>query len=358
LDLKVLNLKSAEKPLIQRQRVRFHLGTTEILGRLHLLDQKELAPGQEGFAQILLEEPVVAAPGDRFVIRFYSPAHTIAGGKILGVAEFKQKRFKENVLAQMRLKDRGDPLDLLEREMIEPQTGADLAARLHISSSELEERLKSLENLERLEIWQEDESKLYWGKATAEAWRSKLINMVKIYEKTNPLRGGISREELKTRLGVTWTHRRWQTILEQGSVRGFYRISGSKVQTIEGAEIPLNILKKLEALRTKWLSAPLMPPDLIISAEACGIPKTEALGYAQYLCDIGEWVHIDQFYYRHKELETAKESLIEYLKVHDEVGVSEVREMWGTSRKYIVPLLEFFDNQKLTKRVGDNRKLY
>jgi selenocysteine-specific elongation factor len=358
LDLKVLNLRSADKSIIQRQRVRFHLGTTEILGRIHLLEQEELAPGQEGFAQILLEEPVVAAPGDRFVIRFYSPAHTVAGGKILGVADFKQKRFKESVLAQMRLKDRGDPLDLLEKEMIEPQTGSDLAARLHINSTELEERLKSLENLERLEIWIEDETELYWGKASAEAWRSKLINVVKIYEAANPLRGGISREELKTRLGVAWTHRRWQTILEQGSARGFYRISGSKVQTNEGAEIPLNILKKLEALRTIWQSARLMPPDLIISAETCGIPKSEALGYAQYLCESGEWIHIDQFYYRQEELESAKANIIEYLKAHGEVGVSEVREIWGTSRKYILPLLEFFDNQKLTKRIGDKRKLY
>ena len=358
LDLKVLNLVSADKPLIQRQRVRFHLGTTEILGRIHLLEHEELAPGQEGFAQILLEEPVVAVPGDRFVLRFYSPAHTIAGGKVLGVAEFKQKRFKENVLAQMRMKDQGDPLDLLEKEMSEPRTGKDLAACLHVSSTELEESLKSLEEMERLEIWLEDEAKLYWGKANAEVWRSKLINIVKNYEGANPLRGGISREELKTRLGILWTHRRWQTILEQGSLRGFYRISGSKVQTNEGAEIPSSTLKRLQALRTKWQSVTLMPPDLVTTAEACGIPKSEAPEYAQYLCEIGEWIHIDQYYYRQKELETAKEILIEFLKAHAEVGVAEVREMWSTSRKYAVPLLEFFDNQKLTKRTGDKRKLY
>ena len=130
LDIKVLNLSSADKPLTQRQRVRFHLGTTEILGRIHLLEQNELTPGQEGFAQILLEEPVVAAAGDRFVLRFYSPTHTIAGGKVLGVAEFKQKRFKESLIAQMRMKDQGDPLDLLEREMAEPRTGSDLVLSL------------------------------------------------------------------------------------------------------------------------------------------------------------------------------------------------------------------------------------
>lgn len=358
LDIKVLNLSSADKPLTQRQRVRFHLGTTEILGRIHLLEQNELTPGQEGFAQILLEEPLVAASGDRFVLRFYSPTHTIAGGKVLGVAEFKQKRFKESVIAQMRMKDQGDPLDLLEREMAEPRTGADLASRLHITSSELEVSLEVLEESERLEIWLEDETTLYWAKATAEIWRSKLINMIRAYERSNLLRGGISREELKTRLGISWTHRRWQTILEQGSVRGFYRISGSKVQTNEGVEIPTGILKRLEALRSKWQIVGLTPPDLTTTAETCGISKPEAPEYAQYMCEIGEWVHIDQFYFRQKDLEPAKECLIEFLKEHGEIGVSEVREMWGTSRKYTVPLLEFFDNQKITKRNGDKRRLY
>jgi len=358
LDIKVLNLSSADKALTQRQRVRFHIGTTEILGRIHLLDQNELTPGQEGFAQILLEEPVVAASGDRFVIRFYSPTHTIAGGKVLGVAEFKQKRFKEGVIAQMKVKDKGDPLDLLEREMAEPRTGVDLASRLHITSTELEGRLKVLEESERLEIWLEDETTLYWGKATAEIWRSNLINMIRTYETSNPLRGGISREELKTRLGISWTHRRWQTILEQGSVCGFYRISGSKVRTNEGVEIPTGILNRLEALRSKWQMVGLMPPDFTASAEDCGIPKSEAPEYAQYMCEIGEWVHIDQFYFRRKDLEPAKESMIAFLKEHDEIGVSEVREMWGTSRKYTVPLLEFFDSEKITKRSGDKRKLY
>jgi len=358
LDIKVLNLSSADKPLTQRQRVRFHLGTAEVLGRIHLLEHDELPPGQEGFAQILLEEPVVAASGDRFVLRFYSPSHTIGGGKVLGVAEFKQRRFRENVIVQMRIKDLGDPLDLLEREMAEPRSEADLASRLHITSSELELSLKALKESERLEIWMEEETALYWGKATAEIWRSKLINMISNYEKSNPLRGGISREELKTRLRISWTHRRWQTILEQGSSRGFYRISGSKVQTTEGVAIPTDILKRLEALREKWQLVGLTPPDLNTIAEICGISKSEVSEYAQYLCEIGEWVHIDQFYFRQKDLEPAKNCLIKFLKEHGEIGVSEVREMWGTSRKYTVPMLEFFDHQKITKRNGDKRRLY
>ncbi|MBC2724160.1 selenocysteine-specific translation elongation factor [Desulfosporosinus sp.] len=358
LDLKVTNLPSAEKPLIQRQRVRFHLGTTEILGRIHLLDHQELIPGQEGFAQILLEDSVLAAPGDRFVLRFYSPTFTIAGGKVLSVAEFKAKRFKQSVLDQMIVKDQGDPLDLLEREMDEPRTSSDLKTRLHINSVELEEFIKTLKESNRLEIWIEDDVSLYWGKDAAELWRQKLITVVKSHEEEYPLRGGISREELKTRLGITWTHHRWQTILEQGCSRKYYRISGSKVQTNEGVQLPPVIARRLNALRTFWQNVKLMPPDLGTVSEACEIPKTEIQEYAGHLCELGEWVSVNGLFYRTSDIQQAKITLLEALRLKGEIGVAEARELWETSRKYAVPLLEFFDQQKITQRKGDKRVLH
>lgn len=358
LDLSMINLASAEKPVTQRQRVRFHLGTTEILGRLHLLDKEELAPGQEGFAQILLEEPVLAASGDRFVLRFYSPTQTIGGGKVLGVADYKQKRFKENVLKQMRIKDLGDPLDLLEKEMNEPSNAVDLATRLQVSRDELEERLISLKEQERLEILMEDETKLYWGSEAVRKWRARLVEVVRTYEQQNPLKLGISREELKTRLGIQWTNRRWQTILEQGAINKYYRLTGSKVQTNDEVDMPPKLLKRLEDLRRKWKSVKLMPPDFIMTAESLGIPKNEAPDYSQYLCDTGEWIHIEQYYYQRREIEEAQKVISEFLTSHEELGVAEARELWATSRKYAVPLLEYFDHQKVTRRIGDKRKLY
>lgn len=357
LDLKVLNLPSAEKPLKQRQRVRFHLGTTEILGRLQLLDKEEIMPGQEGFAQILLEKSIIAVPGDRFVLRFYSPTHTIAGGKVLSVSEFKHKRFRENILDLLKLKDQGDPLDLLEKEIAEPQTVLDLEARLHIPSSELEKSLHTLENSGRLEIWKEEETFLYWEKAAAENWRQKLIEVVTNYEEQYPLRGGISREELKTRLGIKWTHRRWQTILELGSDRGYYRIMGSKVQTNLGAKIPSEVQRRLDKLRSLWQSVSLMPPELGTVLERCSIPKEEAQEYAGYLCDQKEWVYINGYYYSTEKIQEAESKLVETLKSRGEIGVAEVRELWGISRKYTVPLLEFFDQKRVTRRQGDKRTL-
>lgn len=355
LDLKVQNLPSMEKPLSQRQRVRFHLGTNEVLGRIHLLDQEEIAPGQAGYAQILLESELLAAPGDHFVLRQYSPAHTMAGGKILGVAQYKHKRFKESVLAQMCLKDQGDPLDLLEKELLEPQNITNLLTMFQLPASDIQALLSDLAGSGRIEIWAEEGQEIYWATMAASRWRSKLVGTVKAYQKAYPLRGGISREELKTKLGITWPHKRWQNILEQGAERSYYRITGSKVQINEGTELPDMIRKKLDALRRGWQGVGLTPPDLESAALACGINKAEAPEYAQYLCENGEWVQANGFYFTKDAFVSGKEKLLTYLKEHGEITVAQAREIWGTSRKYTVPLLEYFDQQRVTKRLGDKR---
>lgn len=358
IDLKIHSLGSIDKPLVQRQRVRFHIGTVELLGRVHLLEQEEILPGQEGYAQILLEGPVVIASQDRFVLRFYSPAFTIAGGKILGAAEVKRKRFQEQVIAQMRLRDQGDPLVLLERETVEPYSLKELEGILHLEQQEIKEYLGQLLEKERVEVWEEDETPLYWQKEAAELWRTKLVEQVSAYSKSLPLRGGMGREELKTKLGVKWTHRRWQNILEEGAKRSYYLLKGNKVRTLDKSELPEGIREKLDCLRRRWESAALASPDLEKGAQECGVNKNEALEYAAFFVENEEWVGIEGMYFTLESLRKARNALLRLLEEKGEVTVGEVREIWGTSRKYTVPLLEYFDQQKVTKRQGDKRIIY
>jgi selenocysteine-specific elongation factor len=176
--------------------------------------------------------------------------------------------------------------------------------------------------------------------------------------KSFPLRGGIGREELKTKLGVKWSHRRWQNILEEGAKRSYYLLLASKVQTLNRPKLPDAIQKRLDCLRKCWESAALASPDLENGAQECGVNKSEALEYAAFLVESGEWVNIDGMYFAKRCVEKARDELVTLLTQKGEVGVGEVREAWGTSRKYTVPLLEYFDRQKLTKRQGDKRKLW
>lgn len=357
LDIKLKNLSSMDKPIIQRQRVRFHIGTVEAIGRVHLLEHEELLPGQEGYAQILLEEPVVAVAEERFVIRFYSPAFTIGGGKVLGTAEYKRKRFNEKELAQLEIRDQGDPLVLIERELTEPHTVQELMELFHWEQAEILEGLKQLEESGRIEIWKEESNFLYWSSSAAEDWRKNFNQIVLSYQKEFPLRGGISREELKVRLGVKWTQRRWQNILEQGAEKGFHRIVGSKVNSIENLTLPDILMKKINSLRQRWLTAGLMPPELDAGALECGISKGESLEFANFMVEQGEWIPVSGIYFNHEAVSRARSKLIELLQKNQEITVGDARELWEISRKYAVPLLEYFDQQKVTKRLGDKRVL-
>ncbi len=358
LDLIVHHLPTAEKAIEQRQRLRFHIGTTEVIGRIHLLEHEEILPGQKGYAQILLESPVLAEPGDHFVLRLYSPLQTVAGGKVLGVADYKQRRFKEGVLAHMRLKDKGDPLELIEKELDEPNTLLELIKKFHIEGVEICKALEILVDSERVEIWYEDGIELYWAKGTALRWRSKLNGIVKAHQKAYPLRCGLGREELKEKMGVSWNHHRWQSILEYGDQQAHFKLNGRKVLTNANQELPLETAKKLDCLRKYWHKVGLMPPELEVGAQGCGILTAEIAEYAQYLCEQKEWVSVSGFYFVTQTLEDAKKNLREYLNEHNEISIAEVRELWKTSRKYAVPLLEYFDQQHFTRRQGDKRILY
>jgi len=358
LDIKVRNLSSTGKSLVQRQRVRFHHGTVEILGRLHLLESNEIPPNSEGYAQIILESLVMASAGDRFVIRSYSPAHTIAGGKVLGLAEFKYKRFKDKVLALMCLKDEGNPLDLIEREIFEPKSLAELEQSSHLATGELISLLQQLADSKRAELWPVDGGYLYWAAGAAERWRSKLIGTVKAYQKEFPLRSGLGREELKTRLSVSWPRQRWQNIVEEGALRSYYKLVGNKVQLAEGITMAEPMVKRLNCLTKRWLEFGLNPPEPESLARECGIVPAEVAEYVQYLCDQGEWVSANGFYFSSGAVEKARKQLLTELERQTEVSVAEVRDLWGVSRKYAVPLLEYFDQQKVTRRKGDMRVRY
>lgn len=358
LDIKVHALPSAEKRISQRQRLRFHLGTAEVMGRIHLLDREEIKPGEEAYAQILLEEPVLAAAQDRFVLRFYSPAHTIAGGKVLGVAKFKEKRFKEAVLGLMNLKDRGNPQELLIRELKEPKAVPELAGVFLVPQADVVTWLAELERADRLEVWLKNSQAHYWAHEAAEGWRRDILKTVSGYVKANPLRRGVGREELKNRMRIAWPHPLWQAILEEGARKGYYRLEGGKIQPPEGIALPEGLAKRVDCLAKQWRTAGLTPPDLTSAAAACQIEAQEAGEFAQYFCELGEWISAGGIFFERQALTDARKVLEEYLQEHKEAGVSEIREIWGISRKYAVPLLEYFDEQHLTRRSGDKRILY
>ncbi|MCM1565988.1 MAG: selenocysteine-specific translation elongation factor [Dehalobacter sp. 4CP] len=355
LDVELFNLASEQRTIKQRQRIHFHLGTAETLGRVHLLAQEELAPGEKGFAQIILEEPVVAAKGDRFVIRYYSPVATIGGGVVLSLANAKQKRFREKVITEFRSKAEGGLTDQIKKELTIPLSSDEVRKKSALGQDEVQLALDRLKDDQTVVILAEDGLSLFWLKSTAEEWALKANAEVMKYQKTYPLRGGIGREELKRILKTAVSHKRWQLILEWGADHQYFRLSSSLVQAVSEIGLPEDIRQKLDALRKIWEKAGLNPPGQETAVVECGVPAAKFLEYAEYLKTNNVWKQVGEFYIAASAIEKAKIILEKHLQENGQITVSEARDCWQTSRKFAVPLLEYFDSIHVTERNGDIR---
>ncbi|RJE47366.1 MULTISPECIES: selenocysteine-specific translation elongation factor [unclassified Dehalobacter] len=355
LDVELFNLASEQRTIKQRQRIHFHLGTAETLGRVHLLAQEELVPGEKGFAQIILEEPVVAAKGDRFVIRYYSPVATIGGGVVLSLAAAKQKRFREKVITEFQSKAEGGLTDQIKKELTIPLSSDEVRKKSALGQEEVQLALDHLKDDQTVVILSEDGLSLFWLKSTAEEWALKVNAAAMKYQKTYPLRGGIGREELKKILKTAVSHKRWQLILEWGADHQYFRLSSSLVQAASEIELPEDIRQKLDALQKIWEKTGLNPPGQETAVVECGVPAAKFSEYAEYLKTNNIWKQIGEFYIAASAIEKAKIILEKHLQENGQITVSEARDCWQTSRKFAVPLLEYFDSTHVTERNGDIR---
>lgn len=357
IDVEIKNLPSEKRSIKQRQRIHFHIGTAEVLGRIHLLEQEEVAPGETALGQVILEGPVLAAAGDRFVLRYYSPVTTIGGGKVLGLATIKRKRYKDKVLEELRMKASGNDRDLLIKVLQYPQTTKDLISKTGLLEEDITNTLCNLKREEVIVSISKEENCLFWLKDAAQEWIKSLSNQAVDFQKHNPLRIGIGKEELRRRLAMDISLKSWQTILEWGSNSGYFNIKGNNVILNLEFKLPEKIQKQVDHLISKWEAAGLNPPTLIEGARACGIIEEKVQEFAAYLTELGKWVHINGYYFSFQSIGTAKNRLIALLTEKEKISPSEARDLWQTSRKYAIPLLEYFDSIHITKRDGDIRVL-
>lgn len=357
LDVEITNLAGEKRVIKHRQRIHFHLGTAEKLGRIHLLAQEELHPGETGYAQVILEGPILAVKGDRFVIRYYSPVTTIGGGTVLGLASAKRKRFREKVLEELRLKAKGSLQELIGRELNYPKTLNEIQKITGLGKEEIEKAVKSLEDDNLVVILAEDDARRFWLGEAANQWGQKASVEAAQFQKLYPLRGGIGREQLKKQLEMNVSLKTWQGMLEWGAENGFLRIIGNQVETLPERGLPEKINRQINCLLDRWEKAELNPPDWQEVAAACGLPQDKSQEYAGYLMARGMWIKIGEYYFATSSIEKAKEALRKYLEEKGQVTVSEARDLWQTSRKYAVPLLEYLDSIRFTKRDGVIRYL-
>ncbi len=361
LDVRLEHIADAPRPLRQRARVRFHTGTSEVMGRVSLIGAEEIEPGGECFAQIRLEAPVAVLPRDRFVIRSYSPVVTIGGGEILDVAPRKHRRLRASSMERFEALSESDEPGRLTILLGEAGVnGADTAAltgRLTLTSGEIRSGLSQLAQKGGA-VTVEADSGLSLTSGHFDALQESITDFLAGYHKANPLRPGAPKEEARGKgggAGERVFNAALGALTGAGAVAeegGLVRLASHKVKV--GAVLA-KMKTKLEGF---FRAANFQPPVLKEVFGAAGTPGDSGKEALQVLVDEGALIRLKEDLIYHREAVTAAQArLVGYLSDREDISASEFRDLLGITRKHAIPLLEYFDTARVTFRVGDKRVL-
>lgn len=355
-----LKLLPEVKPLKHRQRVRFYLGTKEALGRVVLLDREELEGGATAFAQLLLEEPVVAAHRDRFILRTYSPLETIGGGEIIAVNPPRHRRFQEEVIKTLAQRLTGTSGDILLSIVGEEREGVELrraAARAALGWQEAQQILTQAAQEGKVVLLPAAEGDYYVVTPTVlERWWEMACEALEEFHRRYPLRAGLPKEELRTRFFDRLDWRTFQGLLEYWAKKGKIELAGNSI-VLAGyrTEMDARQKKAAEQLVERYRQGHFQPPSPEEACKDLGLSPAELEELLHYLARQGILVKVGEGLYFHQEALKAAQEKIRKLGEKGTFTLAEARDVLGSSRKYVLPLLEYLDQIKFTRRIGDKR---
>jgi selenocysteine-specific elongation factor len=339
--------------------VKFFVGASETVANLRLLGTEELRPGEEGWIQLELRNEVVAVRGDRYILRRPSPGETLGGGLIVDhQPKGRHKRSDENILKSLASLSEGTPAEVLLEAALALHAAPvrEIVSRSRLESANAESALKELLETGQLLLLEEGEPKLtsdllaialpHWN-----ALKSKILQMIESYHKSYPLRRGIPREELKSKLklsarifnAVNSSLVTRQALLESGS---FVAKPGHEIRFDDGQQA------KVQGLMRKFDQNPFGPPGV----KECQAEVGEEIFNA--MTDSNELVLVSQeVVFKKRDYDVMVEKICEVIRQKGQVTLAEVRDMLGTTRKYVQALLEHLDSTGIIIRDGDYRKL-
>jgi len=362
VDLHLQYLASNKKPIKNRTRVRFHTGTSEILGNLVLLDREELPPAEKAAIQLRLDEPVCLVKDDRFVIRSYSPVRTIGGGQVLNPIPPKHKRFKADVVQGLQSIAERSAEDLIAYYI--DQTGfvgaafSDLVLMTNISEKSLDQQLQALLSRKTVLLVDRD-SRIFMHTNSFQQLKQDLTGHLERYHKTNPLKAGMPKEELKTKLPPNLSPKLFNLLINQ-------MLKDDEISVVEDtvhlASHTVALGADQEDIRDKiiktYRESGLQPPYFKELGKQLTADPARARDVLNLLVKEGRLVKVkEDLFFDIDAVTRLKHRLVEFLTIHGQISTPQFKEMTAASRKYVIPLIEFFDAQNVTIRIGDIRKL-
>ncbi len=364
LDIRIKLLTSAGKPLVNRARVRVHIGTSEILARVILLEGEELSPGGTWFAQLECEQPLVAARGDRLVIRSYSPMRTIAGGTVIDPQPPKRKRLDPGVIEALRTKERGTPEELAEQFMAASgrvvYSGEDLARGLGMADEAARGTIANLVSQNRVRQFSVDGRLYYILTSVYEAKSDELAGALAKYHQTFPLRPGLPREEIRSRYFAGLNNKLFNSVLDLFQADGAVKTVGENIARQGFAPGPRSDQQQLfRKIEDKFLSGGFQAPGWDEITAEFRLRQADAEEMLNYFLNSRILVKLeDNVLVHRKNLEQARDKVVRFLQDNKEISLGEARDLLNTSRKFALPIMSYLDKEKVTRRVEDKRVLY
>jgi selenocysteine-specific elongation factor len=362
LDVRLRLLLDAPRPLANAASIGFHSGTAEAVGKVTLLEGDALQPGGETWAQIRLRTPVAVAKNDVFIIRQLSPGITLGGGQIVDPAPARRHRRRQpGVLAALELLARGTPEEIV-LQTVELKEPADPAAIVQASGLDAASAREALGVLER------SGQVIRLGSAvmSAAGWRrieARAADYLGQYHRQFALRIGMPKEELRSRLGLS--ARLFNDALARLAGAGQVVEHGVAVR-LAGHEVRFSPAQAQLAERVlgQLMANPLAPPSLpelrqeLASGGASGAGNALDEDFLAALALQGRIVRVaEDLAFGAGAYQQMLAQVTAHLQAHGKITVAEVRDLFGTSRRYVLALLEHLDRERVTRRLGDERVL-
>jgi len=360
VDATLRLIKNARNPLKNRSRIRFHINTSEVIGRVILLDRDILKPEDTSFVQFLLESAITVERDDHFIIRSYSPAYTIGGGKILRYNETRLKRFKDELLKPLNTLAIGNLFDIVEQVYLNNTnnhlTTEDISRLANIHPLTAEYIISELIKKKLLLKYNIDGKLPVFHSKVISLLKERILKMIEAFHKENPLKTGIEETYIKALLGKDIDSLLIAASLNDLKKEKVINIIDNKL-SLSNFRIKIttqesDITNRIEDL---YLKAGFTPPPAEEVSTKFG---SNSNSYVSLLLEQKKLIKVEGDLYFHAiSVDKLKEIIKIFINSHGSITVAQFRDLTKTSRKYAVPLLEYFDAIHFTKRTGDVRIL-
>ncbi|MGE5553826.1 MAG: selenocysteine-specific translation elongation factor [Betaproteobacteria bacterium] len=358
LDVKVTILGHALHGVAHRDQVRLHAGTSEVLARVRLLDRDEVSPGESAWAQLHLAEPVVAVRGDLFVLRSYSPARTLGGGQVLDAHPPRHRRMRATTAVELSREERGAPADLvalaLSRAGGRPLTAEGIARAAVLDRGLVQQELeKACRAGDATALGEGHYLDTRAFAALTEAVEAALAD----FHQRLPLRPGMPKEELRSRVAPRWEAREFGLLLETWQRQGKVKVTEQEV-ALSGHDPAASAEqeRRLAAMAEAIAKGGVTPPTLGELQKRWKLAPAVAEELMARLVKEGRVVKVsEELYFSPAALARVREALREHFAAEKTLEPPAFKDKLGLSRKFAIPLLEYCDRVKWTRRVRDVR---